>query len=289
MPLLQGGKMRAKRIFLWVMCASLALLLVACGSEKEHDHHKGEGETSAHEHVWYNGVITKEPTETEYGELVFACKHCKEIKKQVIAKIPHTHSFSTEWEKNELWHWHACVKENCTVTSGSDVHRWDEGEVLTESTQTTVGRKKFTCTVCGATKEEAYVASFRITEEELDRAISRQSFENVTATYMISNYEVCVLVANGKVKYSDEHFSDIEADSEVSRYGSYDFERLFSPLAGKYSSLTYDEKIKAYIYEDENTRITVQFANGRIVFAEIFTDYSVETLTFSAYGKTTVE
>ena len=47
-------------------------------------------ETTAH--VWDDGVVTVEPTETSNGEEVFTCEVCEITKKQVLGKLPHTHS-----------------------------------------------------------------------------------------------------------------------------------------------------------------------------------------------------
>lgn len=50
---------------------ALCLMLSACG----------------HEHKWDKGKITKQPTESEYGEITLTCQDCGEVKKEIIAKL----------------------------------------------------------------------------------------------------------------------------------------------------------------------------------------------------------
>ena len=74
------------------------------------------------------------------------------------ASSSHVHSWSSEWSKDETYHWHECTAEGCTVTDNADKdgyaeHVWDKGTVTKPATETEKGQKTFTC-VCGATKTE---------------------------------------------------------------------------------------------------------------------------------------
>ena len=66
----------------------------------------------------------------------------------------HTHSWATEWNKNETHHWHECTGEGiCNVTENSDKdgyakHTASNWITDTAATATTAGTKHKECTVC---------------------------------------------------------------------------------------------------------------------------------------------
>jgi hypothetical protein len=72
------------------------------------------------DHVWNDGVVTKEPKCEEEGEKTFTCSICGETKTEPIEANGHT---------------------------------WDEGEVTKEPTCTETGIRTFTCTACNKTRE----------------------------------------------------------------------------------------------------------------------------------------
>ena len=76
-------------------------------------------------HLWNEGTVTKEPTLTQKGEILYACTVCEKTKKEDIDKL-------TECEE----------------------HKWNDGEVTKEPTYEKEGEMLFTCTVCGKTKTE---------------------------------------------------------------------------------------------------------------------------------------
>lgn len=55
-----------------------------CGATGEQTFAYGE---PSHEHAWKEGVVTKEPTVQEEGEMSYTCEHCLQTKTQAIAKI----------------------------------------------------------------------------------------------------------------------------------------------------------------------------------------------------------
>ena len=71
-----------------------------------------------------------------------------------------THTYGTEWTKDETGHWH---ESTCDATAPThDVmkgdfaaHTFDEGKVTKPADFGVVGEKKFTCTVCGYEKTES--------------------------------------------------------------------------------------------------------------------------------------
>ena len=71
----------------------------------------------------------------------------------------HTHTYATEWSKDETNHWHAATCEHKTEKKDVAVHTWNSGEITTSATEETEGVKTFTCTVCKQTKTETIPAT----------------------------------------------------------------------------------------------------------------------------------
>ena len=71
-----------------------------------------------------------------------------------------THTYGTEWTKDESGHWH---DSTCDATAPTHdamkrdfaAHIFDEGKVTKPADYGVVGEKKFTCTVCGYEKTES--------------------------------------------------------------------------------------------------------------------------------------
>lgn len=66
----------------------------------------------------------------------------------------HVHTYSDEWTSDNGNHWHAATCEHAEEVSGFAPHVWDSGVVVTDATETAVGEKKYTCTVCRKEKTE---------------------------------------------------------------------------------------------------------------------------------------
>ena len=70
-----------------------------------------------------------------------------------------THTYGTEWTKDESGHWHestcdATAPTHDVMKSDFAAHTFDEGTVTKPADYGVVGEKKFTCTVCGYEKTE---------------------------------------------------------------------------------------------------------------------------------------
>ena len=116
------------------------------------------------QHVWDNGKVTKEPTETETGVKTFTCTRCGETKTETIPKLTHEHSYKavvtapTCTEKGYTTHTCACGDSYVDTYVDALGHAWDNGKVTKEPTETETGVKTFTCTRCGETKTEVIPA-----------------------------------------------------------------------------------------------------------------------------------
>ena len=105
------------------------------------------------------GKVTKEPSTTEKGIKTYTCKDCGAEKTEEIPMLEHQHSWSTEWTKNDQFHWHDCTAQGCTETdnskkNGFGTHSWDSGKVLKAATTSAAGTMEYKCTVCGFVKTE---------------------------------------------------------------------------------------------------------------------------------------
>ena len=116
------------------------------------------------QHVWDNGKVTKEPTETETGIKTYTCTLCGETKTETIPKLTHEHSYKavvtapTCTEKGYTTHTCACGDSYVDTYVDALGHAWDNGKVTKEPTETETGVKTFTCTRCGETKTEVIPA-----------------------------------------------------------------------------------------------------------------------------------
>lgn len=128
-------------------------------------------------HTWNNGIVTKEPTDSEDGEMTYTCTVCGETKTETILAIGHelkkveaNAATCTKEGNSAYWVCKSCgkyysdaegkyeIKENEWIIPAAG-HSWNDGEVTKEATCTEPGVKTFTCTVCGETKTEDIAAS----------------------------------------------------------------------------------------------------------------------------------
>ena len=141
------------------------------------------------QHVWDNGKVTKEPTETEAGIKTYTCTLCGETKTETIPKLTHEHSYKavvtapTCTEKGYTTHTCACGDSYVDTYTNALGHSWDNGKVTKEPTETETGVKTFTCTRCGETKTESIpVVSVDVT----------QMFTDVTKNWAYPGIQYCV-------------------------------------------------------------------------------------------------
>ena len=123
-------------------------------------------DTTCKEHIWDAGVVTKEATCTEAGEITYTCEVCKETKTETIAAKGHT--YSTEWTidkeatcteaGSKSHHCTECDAKTDETAIAAKGHTWDAGVVTKEATCTEAGEKTYTCEVCKETKTEAIAA-----------------------------------------------------------------------------------------------------------------------------------
>ena len=77
-----------------------------------------------------------------------ACNDKGNEKENEKGNEEHIHTFATEWQNDEVQHWHAATCEHTTEKSNVEPHKWDNGKVAKEPTKTEEGEMRYTCTVC---------------------------------------------------------------------------------------------------------------------------------------------
>ncbi len=98
-------------------------------------------------HTWDEGEITV-PSSCTQGSKVYTCTVCSAEKTVDISK----HDYG-EWQKNDaMTHKQICAACQDTV---SEAHRWNHGEITKTPTCEEAGVKTYTCTVCGAQKQDS--------------------------------------------------------------------------------------------------------------------------------------
>ena len=118
-----------------------------------------------------------------------ACESAKESTDSNDNAENYEHSYNSDWEKDDTYHWHACKDEKCESVSSKAEHTWDDGKITTPATAQADGVKTFTCTACNQTKTEVvkYQIDTTVTESEWKAAFE---LNNATATgYLTENGE----------------------------------------------------------------------------------------------------
>ena len=105
-------------------------------------------------HTFSEWKTTVEATEETEGKKERSCSVCSYKEEQSLAKLNHTHKFSSDWTSNATDHWHAATCEHAEEVSGKTAHTFGEWTVTKEATCTENGERKTTCTVCGYEKTE---------------------------------------------------------------------------------------------------------------------------------------
>lgn len=118
-----------------------------------------------HEHIWSDGITTKEPTCTERGEKTYACTVCGKTKNEEIKATGHQATevrnkkdatCKSEGYSGDVY----CKNCNAKIEDGQAIaatgkHTWDKGKESKAPSCTEKGEKQYTCSVCGETKKES--------------------------------------------------------------------------------------------------------------------------------------
>ncbi len=111
-------------------------------------------------HVWNEGVVTTQPTETTEGVKTYTCTTCGNTKTATIGMLDHEHTFDmTKWSYDTANHWHPATCAHTDEKKDLAAHNWNAGVVTTEPNYGVEGEKTYTCTTCSATRKETIPAT----------------------------------------------------------------------------------------------------------------------------------
>ena len=97
-------------------------------------------------HTFGEWETTVEATEETEGKEERICSVCSYKEEQSLAKLDHTHKFSSDWTSDATDHWHNC--SGCEEVSGKTAHIFGGLTVTKTATCTEKGSIKRTCFVC---------------------------------------------------------------------------------------------------------------------------------------------
>ena len=80
---------------------------------------------------------------------------CLYKEEQSLAKLNHTHKFSSDWTSNATDHWHAATCEHAEEVSGKAAHTFGEWETTVKATKENEGKKERICSVCSYKEEQS--------------------------------------------------------------------------------------------------------------------------------------
>ena len=111
-------------------------------------------------HVWNEGVVTTEPTETTEGVKTYTCTVCGNTKTATIGRLDHEHTFDmTKWSYDAANHWHPATCAHTDEKKDLAAHNWNAGVITKPANYGVEGEKTFTCTTCSATRTESIPAT----------------------------------------------------------------------------------------------------------------------------------
>lgn len=127
-----------------------------CGYIREVTHTYGtewECDSTGHYHVCtlcgvQDEVIAHIPGTDATEDMDQVCTECGYV---ITPALNHTHTFNSAWVSDKTGHWQEC---DCGEKSTVYGHSWNQGTVSRAPTSTVAGLKTYTCTVCGAEKQE---------------------------------------------------------------------------------------------------------------------------------------
>lgn len=237
--------MKLRKLFIGLLVLSSMLVMVACNDPAEQPHeHTYETEWNkdltnhwhdaacGHDeikdkaaHTWGEAVVTLEPTEEANGLKTYTCTVCGQTKEELIDVLPHTHKYSSEWDKDATHHWHNPTCDDTEELKDKAEHTWNEGEVTKAATCAEKGEMTYTCTVCEGTKvEEIAKATEHIEGEETEVVY--------VAGYAVTQYVTCKTEVSREACFTYTHtYRDAELEQTVTEIlpvelvdGVYSFE-----------------------------------------------------------------
>ncbi|MEE1166974.1 MAG: hypothetical protein UHP28_07475 [Treponema sp.] len=108
-------------------------------------------------HTFGEWETTVKATKENEGKKERICSVCLYKEEQSIAKLNHTHKFSSDWTSNATDHWHAATCEHTEEVSAKAEHTFGDWTVTKAATEEAEGSKERVCTVCNYKEVVQYV------------------------------------------------------------------------------------------------------------------------------------
>lgn len=125
-----------KTFIILILIATSFTILVSC---------KSKNKLCEGEHIYETTVIS--PSCVDDGYTLHKCKICGySYKDNYVEALGHT--FSNEWSSDDEYHWHSATCSHLNAISDKNEHEWDNGEIILEATEDTMGLKKYKCLIC---------------------------------------------------------------------------------------------------------------------------------------------
>ena len=223
-------------------------------------------DTTCKEHIWDAGVVTKEATCTEAGEITYTCEVCKETKTETIAAKGHT--YSTEWTidkeatcteaGSKSHHCTECDAKTDETEIAAKGHTWDAGKVTKEATCTEAGEITYTCEVCKETKTEAIEAKGHTWDAGVvtKEATCTEAGEKTYTCEVCKETKTETIAAKGHT-YSTEWTVDKEATTTEAGSKSH-----HCTVCGDKADITEIPKIEEEKPDDNKTQVDVSVDKG---------------------------
>ena len=112
-------------------------------------------------HTFGEWKTTVEATDETEGKKERICSVCSYKEEQSLAKLNHTHKFSSDWTSDATNHWHAATCGHTKQVSDKTAHTFGEWKITVEATEETEGKKERSCSVC-LYKEEQSIAKIPV-------------------------------------------------------------------------------------------------------------------------------
>ena len=235
--------------------------------ESTHERVCSCGDKQLEVHAWGDGVITKAATHTEFGEETFTCSVCHATKIEKTEKIS-AHSFGTWIYSDEDVHKRSC---SCGAEE-TEPHTWDEGTVIEEATVAKDGITRYTCAVCGGTKDENVSVKHTVTFYSDDQVLETQKIKHGESATAPTAPEK----SGYRFSHWDKDFSNVTDDMDVHAvfvktytvdFVDYNYAVIFSQIvdAGESATAPADPARRNYKfkgwsgeYRNVNSDVTIQ-------------------------------
>ena len=119
-----------------------------------HWHECACGDKTGTEPHSFDWTVIEEATEEKDGVKQGTCSVCSYVKTEAIPSPGHTHSYGAEWVTDDGSHWHECA---CGDKIDIQEHDFVWNTTI-EPTETAVGEKQGTCSVCSWVRTETIPA-----------------------------------------------------------------------------------------------------------------------------------